>query len=171
VCFSECIWASFSSGLLTASFSFPSYSAMLVRRATILFCSKFLRLRDSWTNPYELSIFEKKFQNESTNQIFKFWDRKSGFVRIQDLRIWIFKDSFCTIVLKIHEKNWMDSWSTTGNESSQVRIYDPQYKPDPDSWSRSQDESMDSLIRFPQLKNFSLIQHFLLLWHLILTML
>jgi len=31
------------------------------------------------------------------------WICKSGFVRIQDSQIWIFKDSFCGIVLKIHE--------------------------------------------------------------------
>jgi hypothetical protein len=51
-------------------------------------------------------ILEMFFQNDSTNQIFKDLDlrvHQSGFVRIRDLQIWIFKDLFCGIVLKIHE--------------------------------------------------------------------
>ncbi len=61
------------------------------------------------------------------------------------------------IVLKVHEdlwgfvgsfvksiENWLNSWSTTQNKSFQVRIHDPWYKPNPDLWSTSQNEFMDS---------------------------
>ncbi len=66
---------------------------------------------------------------------FRFWlpnpnsrIRNSGFERIQDLQICIFKDSFCAIVLRICEdsqgfvgfvktgqifENWLDSWFKT----------------------------------------------------------
>jgi hypothetical protein len=46
------------------------------------------------------------FYFSKTNQIFRDMDsqiRQSGFVRIQELRIWILKDSFCGILLKIRE--------------------------------------------------------------------
>jgi hypothetical protein len=41
--------------------------------------------------------------------------------------------------------NWLNLWSTTQNRFFQVRIWDPQYKPNPDLWSTSQNESMDFL--------------------------
>jgi hypothetical protein len=70
-----------------------------------------------WMNPYKSSIFGILFfQNKSTNRILV--DRtanpdlgvlKSGFLRIWDLQIWIFNDSFCAIALKICE-DLLDSW-------------------------------------------------------------
>ncbi len=47
------------------------------------------------------------------NQIFMDLDsqvRQSGFVRIRDSQIWIFKDPICGIVLKIRE-DLLDSWN------------------------------------------------------------
>ncbi len=39
---------------------------------------------------------------------------------------------------------WLDSWSTIRNKSFQVRICDPRYETNPDLWSTSRYESMDS---------------------------
>ncbi len=100
------------------------------------------------------------FQNESTNRIFRIWIRKSpGFERIQDSRIWIFKDSFCAIVLRIREdlldswkqaesfENWLDSWSRYKPNlfKSGFVIHDTnRIFLSPDSWPSNPYESMDS---------------------------
>ncbi len=85
-----------------------------------------LMLWSSWTNPYGSSIFGFLFfQNEATNLIFMDLHSrvlKSGFVMIRDSRIWIFKDSFCGVVLKVHDDS-LDLWKQV--ESLKVRIRDP----------------------------------------------
>jgi hypothetical protein len=89
-----------------------------------------VRMGDSDTNPYEskqiesfeifsltngiqdTNLLEKGLRIESTIRILKVLIRESGFanpkLQDSDLRIFIFKDSFCAIVLRIC-KDLLDS--------------------------------------------------------------
>ncbi len=61
------------------------------------------------TNQTFLNFYFLFLQNESTNWIIMDQTCESGFVRIWDLHIQIFKDSVCAIVLKICE-DLLDLW-------------------------------------------------------------
>jgi hypothetical protein len=52
---------------------------------------------------HKTNLLKTGLQNESTNQIFKVWTHESGFASPQ---IWICKDSFCVVVLRIGEALW-----------------------------------------------------------------
>jgi hypothetical protein len=90
------------------SFESADSSKIIFFKEKLKFIVNLLRLRDLYTNPYELiyqyelNIFEKKFQKKNPrNESLRFGltnpdlhVRQSVFVRIQDLRIRIFKDLF-----------------------------------------------------------------------------
>ncbi len=102
------------------------------------------------------------FQNQSKNWIFRIWickNRQPGFVRIRDLQILIFKDSFCAIVVRIREdlldlwkqvesfENWLDSWSRYKPnlfKSGFVIDCTNQIFLSPDLWPTNRYEFMDS---------------------------
>ncbi len=83
---------------------------------------------------YELHPRTKSVRIRLSNADFRV--RKSRFVRIQDSWVWICKDLFHTIVLKICEdllvlwkqvnsfENWLDSWSRIKSTNQiQIRIF------------------------------------------------
>jgi len=123
---------------------------------------KFLRLWDLWINRYESRQIKQPFgiiflmnwihktgnlktcvQIESTNQIFKCRTCKSGFASLQ---IQIGKDSWHSLP-RICEDS-LDSL----NLLKISWIHDPQYKPNPDSWSTNQNKSLKVRIRDQRFK-------------------
>ncbi len=131
--------------------------------------TKQLRMRDSYTNPYESKrvIWDFCFhktnpRNESLRFGFANPDSRIQSTRIRkdsDSRISIFKDLFCAIVLRIHKdlldswkqvkslENWLDSWSRYEPNLFKLGfvIHDTnQIFLSPDLWPTNRYESMDS---------------------------
>jgi hypothetical protein len=82
-------------------------------------------------------------QNESTNQIFKVWTHESRFASPQ---IWICKDSFCAIVLRIGEALWgfvrfVKIGQIFGTLAGFVIYYSKLIFPNADLWTTIRNES------------------------------